>query len=359
VDEEAVSTSRINVLVVDDSAVVRQTMLSLLPGGEFDVVTAADPLIAMDKMRQRKPDVVLLDLEMPRMDGLTFLRRIMAESPIPVLIISAVAGKGTRKAIEALELGALDIVEKPRIAVREFLSESVIHLTDAIRAAAVARRRPVREEQVRLPEPRRFQPVRGVSSNTMIAIGASTGGPEALYKLLGSLDANVPGIVIVQHMPREFTREFARSLDRECGVGVSEAKSGDRVERGRVLIAPGDSHLTVERGQNGKGFEVHVSGGPLVSRHRPSVDVLFRSVAAAAGSKATGILMTGMGVDGAAGLGEMRRAGALTVAQDEETSVVFGMPREAIRMGNAEMILSLDGIAGLVRDIGERAKTSA
>lgn len=346
---------KISVLVVDDSAVVRQTMLSILGSAEFDVVTAADPLIASEKMRQRRPDVMLLDLEMPRMDGLTFLRRVMADSPLPVIVCSAVAGRGTRKAIEALELGALDIVEKPRLAVREFLSESVIHLTDAIRAAASARRRPVQQHGHGQVASRAAGRLSGIASDTIVAIGASTGGPEALYQILGELDAGSPGIVIVQHMPREFTREFAKSLDRSCTMEVKEAASGDRIERGRVLLAPGDAHLTVERCAGRRGFEVHVSGGPLVSRHRPSVDVLFRSVAAAAGSKAAAILLTGMGVDGAEGLVEMRREGALTVAQDEETSVVFGMPREAIRLGGAELVLPLGRIGPFIRDLGVTA----
>jgi len=344
-------TRRIRVLVVDDSAVVRQTMLSLLSGHEFDVVTAADPFIAMEKMRQRQPDVVLLDLEMPRMDGLTFLRRIMSDSPVPVIIISAVAGKGTRKAIEALELGALDIVEKPRVAVREFLNEAVIHLTDAIRGAAVARRKRIMPDLVRAPESVKLRRPAGVPSDTLIAIGASTGGPEALYCLLGSLDASVPGIVIVQHMPREFTREFAKSLNRECAVEVAEASNGDRIERGRVLIAPGDSHITVERSADRRGFDVAVSGGPLVSRHRPSVDVLFRSAAAAAGSRAIGVLLTGMGVDGAEGLGDLRKVGGMTIAQNEESCVVFGMPREAIRLGNVEKVLPLDEISKAIRGV--------
>lgn len=349
------STERqLNVLVVDDSAVVRQTMLALLAGDEFNVVTAADPLIAMEKMRKARPDVMLLDLEMPRMDGLTFLRKVMKESPMPVIVCSAVAGRGTEKAIQALELGAIDIVEKPRIAVREFLQESVIHLTDAIRGAAAARRNPYRREPITSTAwSKQRSRVSGRSSENLIAIGSSTGGPEALYSILGALEETVPGIVIVQHMPRRFTMEFARSLNRACRIDVAEATSGDRIERGRALIAPGDSHLTIERSADGRGFEVHVSGGPLVSRHRPSVDILFRSAAASAGYRSTGILLTGMGVDGAEGLGELRKAGAMTIAQDEESSVVFGMPREAIRLGNCEKVLSLSRITSLIRKMGQ------
>ncbi|MFA6957037.1 MAG: chemotaxis-specific protein-glutamate methyltransferase CheB [Thermoanaerobaculia bacterium] len=337
----------LRVLVVDDSAVVRQTMLAILEAEGIAVTTAADPIIAAEKMRQARPDVILLDLEMPRMDGLTFLEKVMADDPVPVIVCSAVAGRGTEMAMRALELGAVDIVEKPRVAVREFLQESVIRLTDSIRGAAVARRRPhAAASAAAVPRPRPARAAARTASELVIAIGASTGGPEALHLLLEQLDADAPGVVVVQHMPRLFTREFAKSLDRHCAVSVGEAASGDRVERGRVLIAPGDMHMTVERSLDGAGFQVSVSGGPLVSRHRPSVDVMFRSVAAAAGARAVGVLLTGMGSDGADGLLAMKGRGALTIAQDEESSVVYGMPREAVRRGAATKVLPLSRIAG-------------
>lgn len=339
-------TRPLRVLVVDDSALVRQTVLSVLTHEGFDVVTAADPLIAMERMKAAEPDVILLDLEMPRMDGLSFLHKIMSEAPRPVVVCSAVAPRGSENALRALEEGALDIVVKPQIGVQQFLHESAVMLADAVRAASQAKMARRGTVAMRLPPapPPRPLPVASEASANVIAIGASTGGTTALRVLLDAMDADSPAIAIVQHMPRAFTGAFARLLDRTAGVHVREAAHGDRLVRGVALLAPGDSHMRVVR-----GGRVEVFSGPLVSRHRPSVDVLFQSVAESFGAGATGVILTGMGADGAAGLHEMRRAGAFTIAQDEATSVVFGMPREAIERGAAECVLPLQEIAGALR----------
>jgi two-component system chemotaxis response regulator CheB len=334
-----------HVLVVDDSAVVRQTVSALLGEQGVSVITASDPLIAMQKMVVQRPDVILLDIEMPRMDGLTFLRKIMSEDPIPVVICSALAGPSSDMAFRALECGAVDVVAKPRVGLRDFLHESAVILGDAIRGAAQARltRRVTFESTSRR---KRLMPSGGVGSDRIIALGASTGGTEALRHILTQFPRDAAGTVIVQHMPEVFTAHFAKRLDAEAAIEVREASDGDRVVSGRALIAPGNQHMTVER--DTKGFYVSLADGALVSRHRPSVDVLFRSVAAHAGANASGALLTGMGTDGAEGLLAMRQAGAMTVAQDEATSVVFGMPREAILRGAAEHILPLEDIAGAV-----------
>ncbi len=345
----------LHVLVVDDSAVVRQVMATLLvqsPGTTVDA--ASDPLIAFEKMRRARPDVIVLDLEMPRMDGLTFLRRVMATDPIPVVICSALTGAGTEAAIRAMEAGAVDIVTKPRTGLREFLHDSAVVLVDAVRAAARARMRP--RGLPRPPEPRlgaeAVVPPRPaalrVTTDTVVAVGASTGGTEALREVLEVLPPDAPGLVVVQHMPEGFTRAFAERLNTLCRIEVKEAAQGDRVLPGRALIAPGNRHTLVVR--SGAHYAVEVVDGPLVSRHRPSVDVLFRSVAQAAGGNAIGVIMTGMGSDGAEGLFEMKRAGAFTLAQDEATSVVFGMPKEAIDRGAVAEVLPLGRIPqGILR----------
>ncbi len=324
-------------LVVDDSAVVRRFLSTVIAQHEgVNVETAADPLIAMRKMKRQRPDVILLDIEMPRMDGLTFLRRIMEEDPIPVVICSGLAGRGTRIAIEALRQGAVEIVPKPRHGVRDFLEESAVMLIDTIRAASQAKlaHRTAQPEAVSPPLsadavlPRSHLANRPDRSAPLIALGASTGGPEALRLVLSAMPRAAPGIVAVQHMPETFTAVFAESLNQACAIEVKEAEEGDRVTAGRALIAPGDRHLTVVR--DGRGHAVRLIDGPLVSRHRPSVDVLFRSVAQSVGRYALGVIMTGMGTDGVQGLLEMRQAGAVTIAQDEASCVVFGMPKEAI-----------------------------
>jgi len=356
-------TEPLQVLVVDDSAVVRQVMtsiLSLTPG--ITVAAAADPLIAMDKMKRIRPDVILLDLEMPRMDGLSFLKKIMAEDPIPVVVCSGLTGAGTEASLRALEQGAVEIVTKPKLGVKGFLEESATMLAEAVRAAAHARLRtrrppprptsaPPGHDAVSAPAER---PALPLTTDKVVAIGASTGGTEALRELLEALPPDAPGVVIVQHMPEVFTRAFADRLARTCRVEVKEAADGDRVLEGRALIAPGNRHLRLRR--SGAHYTVEVADGPLVCRHRPSVDVLFRSVAQAAGPNAVGVILTGMGIDGAQGLLEMRRCGAATLAQDEATCVVFGMPKEAIAAGGVEEVLPLPRIAAAMLERAARGR---
>ncbi len=329
-----------HVLVVDDSAVVRQAF-SMLLGQQFTVDTAADPLIAERKMQKRRPDVVVLDLQMPRMDGFTFLRQIMRSDPLPVVICSAAAARGSDAAMRALEEGAVDVIGKPPMGVREFLEESSVMIGDTLRAAAQSRMRSRHtSRRVPLPPP---APVVLSPQSRIIAIGASTGGTEALREIIESLPPNAPPMLVVQHMPEGFTAAFAKRLDSLSAVEVKEARSGDVVVPGRVLIAPGSHHMLLRRLRD--GYVVQLDNGPLVSRHRPSVDVLFRSVAQAAGQYAAGVILTGMGDDGAEGLAEMHTAGARTIAQDESTSVVFGMPKEAIALGAVDEVLPLGQIA--------------
>lgn len=342
----------LHVLVVDDSAVVREVMTAVLsqePG--FNVAAAADPFIAMNKMKQRRPDVIILDLEMPRMDGLTFLQKIIREDPIPVVICSALTGPETSIGLQALEQGAVEIVTKPCLGVKEFLYESAVTLIDAVRAAERSRHKrghglkPVAAprlsaDAVLAPRPSAHL---AVTSDKVIAVGASTGGTEALRTLLEAMPADSPGLVIVQHMPEGFTGAFAQRLNQTCRIDVKEAATGDRVVAGRALIAPGNRHTLVRR--SGAFYLIEVVDGPLVSRHRPSVDVLFRSVAQAVGQNAIGIIMTGMGSDGAEGLLEMKQAGALTLAQDEASCVVFGMPKEAIDRGAVDKVVGLGQLA--------------
>lgn len=339
----------ISVLVVDDSAVVRQVMQVVLPrDGDLDVRVAADPLIAIQKMRTGRPDVIVLDLDMPRMDGLTFLRRLMESDPIPVVVCSALGERGAQLALQAIDEGAVEVVAKPRLGVRDFLHDSATVLVDAVRAAARAGTRPSRtgvvprlKADVVLPRVRRRSP--HATTTRLVAVAASTGGTEALAQLLTALPADAPGIVIVQHMPAGFTAAFSERLNGMCRIEVKEAAHHDRVLDGRALIAPGDRHLMVRR--TASEYTVQVSDGPLVSRHRPSADVLFRSVAQAAGPNALGIILTGMGDDGADGMLEMRQAGATTIAQDEASCVVFGMPKEAIARGAVDHVIGLSDIA--------------
>ncbi len=339
----------IRLLVVDDSAVMRQAMIAIgKAAGDIAVTVAADPVIAHAKVEREPFDVVLLDVEMPRMDGLTYLRKLMTERPLPVIVCSALAGRGSDVAVRALEEGAVDIVEKPRVSLHEFLTEANVRLVDAIRAAAAARLRKRRAQPVTplpsLPLPR--------TTARVVAIGASTGGTEALREILQALPAEAPGMVIVQHMPELFTAAFARRLDETCRVQVKEAAEGDRILPGRALIAPGNRHVLVRR--DGAQYRVHLSDGPLVSRHRPSVDVLFQSVARAAGPNAVGVILTGMGNDGAAGMLEMHQSGAVTLAQDESTSIVFGMPGAAIARGAARFVHPLHAMAAAILSHVER-----
>jgi two-component system chemotaxis response regulator CheB len=335
----------VNVLVVDDSAVVRQVLGAILSREpDLRVSAASDPLIAMDKMRLERPDVIVLDLEMPRMDGLTFLRKIMAEDPIPVLVCSSLVGNGPQAGIRALALGAVDVVAKPQLGLRDFLHDSAVHLVTAVRAAAQARVRrreaapPALTPSAGRPAPPRRAPRRDPEPvSRLFAVGASTGGPEVLRTLLAALPADVPPVAVVQHMPEKFTRSFAQHLDRACLIDVREAEDGEVLQPGCALIAPGNRHLTVER--HGLGYRARVSDGPLVRHHRPSVDVLFHSVAEAAGADAVGLILTGMGDDGARGLLAMKRAGAATLAQDEASCVVFGMPREAVALDAVDEVV--------------------
>ncbi|MBK1613679.1 chemotaxis response regulator protein-glutamate methylesterase [Rubrivivax gelatinosus] len=347
----------IKVLVVDDSAVVRQViggMLAAAPGLQV-MAAVADPLLAIERMRQQWPDVIVLDVEMPRMDGITFLRKIMSERPTPVVICSTLTEKGAKTTLEAMAAGAVAIVTKPKLGLKQFLTDAADDLVATVKAAARAN---VRRLAVNAAAP----PLVAVGKNTadviltaaspramtqtterVVAIGTSTGGTQALEEVLTALPRVCPGIVIVQHMPEKFTAAFAARLDGLCHISVKEAESNDRVVNGRALIAPGGRHLVLKR--SGAQYFVEVVDGPLVNRHRPSVDVLFRSVAKSAGVNALGIIMTGMGDDGAAGMLEMRGAGAKTVAQDEESCVVFGMPKEAIKRGGVERTLPLSGMA--------------
>jgi two-component system chemotaxis response regulator CheB len=345
----------IKVMVVDDSAVVRQVVAGLLDAapGILVIAAVADPLLAIERLKQQWPDVIVLDVEMPRMDGITFLRKIMQERPTPVVICSTLTEKGAKTTLEALAAGAVSIVTKPKLGLKQFLTDASEDLIATVRAAARAN---VRRLAVRAEGP----PAAVSSKNTadvilapntarsmtqtterVIAIGTSTGGTQALEEVLTALPRVSPGIVIVQHMPEKFTAAFA--LDSLCQITVKEAENNDRVVQGRALIAPGGRHILLKR--SGAQYFVEVVDGPLVNRHRPSVDVLFRSVAKCAGANALGVIMTGMGDDGAAGLLEMRNAGARTVAQDEESCVVFGMPKEAIRRGGVEKTIALSAVA--------------
>jgi two-component system chemotaxis response regulator CheB len=347
----------LHVLIVDDSAVVRLALGAILgKARDMTVVAASDPFIAMEKMRHRRPDVIVLDLEMPRMDGLTFLRKIMSEDPIPVVVCSGLAGRGTEAALRTIDEGAVEVIAKPKLGVRGFLEDSAVLLVDAVRGAAAARLR------VRLPgasarrsvgpaQPGLAGHALRVTTDKVVAVGASTGGTEALREILEPMPPDAAGMVIVQHMPEVFTRAFADRLNRLCRIEVKEAATGDRVAAGRALVAPGNRHTLLVR--SGAHYEVVVRDGPLVSRHRPSVDVLFRSVAETAGPNAVGVILTGMGDDGAEGLLEMRRAGATTIAQDERSCVVFGMPKEAIERHAVDEVVALSGMpAAILRRAG-------
>jgi two-component system chemotaxis response regulator CheB len=322
---------------------------------EIEVLgAAADPFAAARRIREEIPDVITLDVEMPRMDGITFLKKLMAQHPIPVVMCSSLVEAGSQTLLQALDAGAVDIIQKPKMGVAEQLTEAKIQICDTVKAAARARvegRRATLDEPLgtekkltadaMLPPPARHAMAR--TTESIICMGASTGGTQSLTEVLQALPAAAPGIVIVQHMPERFTTSFAKRLDSLCQVEVKEAADGDVVLRGRVLIAPGNFHTMLER--SGARYYVSVKTGPLVSRHRPSVDVLFRSAANAAGANAVGVIMTGMGDDGARGLQEMKQAGAFTIAQDEATSIVFGMPKEAIARGCVDRIVPLQAIA--------------
>jgi two-component system, chemotaxis family, protein-glutamate methylesterase/glutaminase len=363
-------SGKVRVLVVDDSASVRQTLSAILSGDpEIEVIgTASDPFVAAKRIQDEVPDVITLDVEMPRMDGITFLRKLMAQRPLPVVMCSSLTEEGSETLMQALEAGAVDVILKPRMDVPQFLQEASLRICDVVKAAARARiaARPAagagsgarsRAPQKKLTaDVMMAAPIAGQAmartTETVICIGASTGGTESLRVVLEALPADCPGIVIVQHMPEKFTEAFARRLDGLCAMEVKEAADGDTVLRGRVLIAPGNKHMLLQR--SGARYYVSIKDGPLVSRHRPSVDVLFRSAARFAAANAVGIIMTGMGDDGARGLGEMKGAGAFTIAQDEATSVVFGMPKEAIARGAADKVMPLDLLAMEIMRAGKR-----
>ncbi len=347
---------KIKVLIVDDSAVVRQTLSAILSSDpQIEVMaTAADPFIAAERIAEEVPDVITLDVEMPRMDGVTFLHKIMSQHPIPVVIVSSLAEAGSETALKALEYGAVDIIQKPRMGTKQFLEESRVLVCDAIKAASAARVKHVSATPMSVAPKLTADAVLAKPSakamlqttEKIVSVGASTGGTEALKVLLEAMPLDAPGIVIVQHMPENFTAAFARRLDGLCRISVKEAENNDSVIRGRALIAPGNRHMLLKR--SGARYYVEIKDGPLVSRHRPSVDVLFRSTAQYAGKNSVGVIMTGMGDDGARGLREMKDTGAFTIAQDEESSVVFGMPKKAIEFGAVDKIAPLDDIAKVI-----------
>jgi two-component system chemotaxis response regulator CheB len=341
---------KINVLIVDDSAVVRQVVADVLAKDPGIAVIGAvsDPLFAMERMKKDWPDVIVLDVEMPRMDGITFLRKLMGERPTPVVICSTLTERGAETTMQALAAGAVGIVTKPKAALKKFLEDSRNELIDAVKAAGEAnvKRLVAVTETNKVPAKVSADAVLSAPTQAMaqttdriVAIGTSTGGTQALEAVLTRLPRVTPGMVIVQHMPEKFTGLFAARLDSLCQIEVREAKNNDRVRPGLALIAPGGKHMLLKR--SGAQYHVEVIDGPLVNRHRPSVDVLFRSAAKCAGKNATGVIMTGMGDDGAAGLLEMRNAGAHTLAQDEASCVVYGMPKEAVKRGGACESLSL------------------
>jgi two-component system chemotaxis response regulator CheB len=350
----------IRVMVVDDSAVVRQVVGGLLQAApDIEVIAAvSDPVLAIERLKQSWPDVIVLDVEMPRMDGITFLRMIMAQRPTPVVICSTLTEKGAKTTLEAMAAGAVAIVTKPKLGLKQFLQDASDELVSTVRAAARAnvRRLAPGAGNAPLAAPAKHTAdailpaaTRAMTTTTerVVALGTSTGGTQALEEVLTALPRVSPGIVIVQHMPEKFTAAFAARLDTLCQITVKEAENNDRVVPGRALIAPGGRHMLLKR--SGAQYHVEVVDGPLVNRHRPSVDVLFRSVAKSAGANALGVIMTGMGDDGAAGLLELRPQGARTLAQDEARCGVFGRPKEAIKRGGAERVVPLSAIGGEIQ----------
>ena len=345
---------KIKVLIVDDSALVRQTLHDILSSDpRIEVIgLASDPFHAAEKIKEDLPDVITLDVEMPRMDGLTFLKKIMSQHPIPVVICSSLAGKNTETALKALEFGAVEVIHKPALGTKQMLQESSTLLCDVVVAASGTKAKRISTEtilatpklsaDVIIPKARPDAVLQ--TTEKVVAVGASTGGTEALKVFLEAMPRDCPGIVIVQHMPEGFTAAFSQRLDSICQITVKEAANNDTVLPGHALIAPGNHHLLLKR--SGARYYVEIKDGPLVSRHRPSVDVLFRSTARYAGRNAIGVIMTGMGDDGAKGMLEMKEAGAYTIAQNEESCIVFGMPHEAIKLGGVDKVLPLDAIAG-------------
>ncbi len=345
------SAKRITAMVVDDSAVVRNHLSEVLTAGGIEVIgTASDPLFAWPKMEARWPDVVVLDVEMPRMDGISFLRKIMSTRPTPVVMCSTLTTAGATTTMQALAEGAVSFVTKPKLGLKDFLLDPSNGLVHAVRSAANANIRALSARTgASTPPPAAAKPPMTAMAETtdrLVAIGSSTGGVQAIEAVLRGLPRTHPGVVIVQHMPESFTGALAQRLNGLCDMEIREAKDGDRVFDGRVLIAPGGKHMQVNR--SGAQYVVSVKDGPLVNRHKPSVDVLFKSVAQCAGSNAVGVILTGMGDDGAKGLLAMRQAGAQTAAQDEATCVVYGMPREAVKQGGTDLQLPLGEIANWI-----------
>ena len=359
-------SSKIKVLIVDDSAIVRQVITSALTTDpEIEVLGAAsDPIFAMQKMKAQWPDVLVIDIEMPRMDGITFLKKIMAERPTPVVVCSSLAEEGAQATFEAMAAGAISIITKPKIGLKSFLEDASNDIVQAVRSAARANMRAVHSTALRTEKPESIPAKltadamlsaagnRALVRTTeqVVAIGTSTGGTQALEAVLSKLPVTCTGIVIVQHMPEKFTAMFAERLNSICQIEVREARNGDRVMPGLALIAPGGRHMMLKR--NGAQYMVEVADGPVVNRHKPSVDVLFRSAAKFAGGNALGIIMTGMGDDGARGMKEMHDAGAKTIAQDEASCVVFGMPNEAIKLGSVDQTIPLDQIPAAIVSYG-------
>jgi two-component system, chemotaxis family, protein-glutamate methylesterase/glutaminase len=343
----------IRVLIVDDSATVRQALKEILEADpRIDAIDVApDPFVAVERIKNALPDVITLDVEMPRMDGITFLEKLMAQHPIPVVICSTLTEKGSDVALAALEKGAVEIITKPKLGARAFLEESRVQICDIICSASQARlnKRAVAHIPVKpkltadaiLARPSSHAMIQ--TTEKVVVVGASTGGTEALHEFLRAVPLDAPGIVVVQHMPEVFTARFAERLNSICNITVKEAENNDSVIRGQALIAPGNRHTLLKR--SGARYYVEVKDGPLVSRHRPSVDVLFRSAARYGGRNVVGVIMTGMGDDGARGMLEMKQAGAFNLAQDEASCIVFGMPAEAIKLGGADRVLPLSSLA--------------
>ena len=354
--ESLLMGNKIRILIVDDSALVRQTLSSIYSSDpEIEVIGAAgDPFAAAEIMREQVPDVLSLDVEMPRMDGITFLKKIMTQHPIPTIICSTLTEKNAETTMKALEYGAVSIIQKPKVGTKQFMEESSIMLCDEVKAAAKAKVVKYVPRTLKISQkltadavlPKAPSNAMIQTTEKVIVVGASTGGTEALLTLLQAMPVDCPGIVIVQHMPEKFTAAFAQRLNTLCDITVKEAVDNDTVLRGQALIAPGNLHMLLKR--SGARYYVQIKDGPLVSRHRPSVDVLFRSAARYAGKNAVGVIMTGMGDDGAKAMLEMHEAGAVTVAQDEATCVVFGMPGEAVKMGGVDKVLPLTQIAPIV-----------
>lgn len=345
-----------NVFIIDDSALVRQVLTETLRTENINVIgTAPDPIFARQKMEKNWPDVILLDMEMPRMDGLTFLKQLMAERPTPVIVCSTLTDKGAQLSVDAMSAGAVSVLTKSSVGVRDGLRELKDSLVRAIREASQAR--PARKQTARsiaapADTPQVNQALSYRTTDRVVAIGTSTGGTQALEAVLSALPPDSPGILAVQHMPEKFTAAFAARLNNLCRIEVREASDGDRVHAGLALLAPGGKHMELVR--SGAQYRVRIFDGPHVTRHKPSVDVLFRSVAQSAGQNATGIIMTGMGDDGARGLKAMKDKGAATVAQDEASCVVYGMPKEAVKLGAVDIVAPLKNIPELIMNRSTR-----